>query len=758
MYLGFMKNALFTFCLLLIHICSACSQDIKSRLLKNVTYLPMPEKNESGMSAFFTINESPEIIAMTKVEVGVDLRATVMMSTVLDKGRILLIGSPAYFRSTQLKHSGVAQLLKNAMSLSGSRPHIAISGYADPEFIKLVKEQGAQPYEMSSIAIKDNTDILILAKDVSKQADLDLIERFVRNGGTLWFASPNGEQIKKQPGTEGTSELLVNSLLVKAGVFNYNMVIRRSATNTSLSTGDIPDYLHIKTLLPWLSTKREQLGMYADYYLVNPMLDLIFKYNDKGAPVMRSIKAHYHVPDSIRIPTPKNPMMLPTDEHKAGYKLLNMFYEKAMDFKSNPEKKALGHEDFPGPVPATAARVKENVRVPVKVGTQGLIDPPSVYHRGHSTGYYIPAGEKVKITIDKSLLKLGLIAQIGVHGDNVMHLDKVTRYAADLVRKFKLEQETTEIYSPFGGLLLLNIPDIARQDTIGFHIEGAVKAPYFKLGETSESQWLSTIRNYPGPWAELATDNIVLTVPSYRIRKLDNPVKLMKFWDEVMDANAELAAISSKRIHQERIIVDNDVAYGYMFTTWERIVVPDDQSCERMLNEEFIRKNGSWGTFHELGHRHQFGYFDFPGTGEVTVNLYTMYVYDKVLGKGLFNHDNLKTKEDVMKRIKAYLADNPSYEKWSADPFLALSMYVQIIDRFGWESILNVHRAYRSMPTARYPKSDQDKRDMWFLHICRSTKSNLSKFFETWKVPVSEEAKKKVLHLTPWFPEELNGF
>ncbi|RZK62516.1 MAG: hypothetical protein EOO85_32190, partial [Pedobacter sp.] len=343
----------------------------------------------------------------------------------------------------------------------------------------------------------------------------------------------------------------------------------------------------------------------------------------------------------------------------------------------------------------------------------------------------------------------------GVHSDDVTHLDKVTRMPADLTSKFALDKVTTEVYSPYGGLLLLDIPDNIELDTIRLSVDGAVKSPYFKLGETSEAEWNASISQYPGPWAELATDNIVLTVPSYRIRALRNPEKLMQFWDKVMDADAELAVISKKRVHQERIIVDNDVAFGYMFTSWDRIVVPDDQSTEWMLNEEFISNNGSWGTFHELGHRHQFGFFDFPGTGEVTVNLYTMYVYDKVIGQGLFNHDNLKKKEDMIKRIKSYLADNPSYEKWSNDPFLALSMYVQIIDTFGWEAILNVHRVYRNMPTARYPKTDQDKRDVWFVNICKSTNRNLSAFFDTWKVPVSAKAKKQVEGLTIWFPEEL---
>ncbi|MEJ7557945.1 MAG: M60 family metallopeptidase [Pedobacter sp.] len=751
-----MKRFSLLLCFLLLNVCASYPQDIKTLLLKNVSQLPMPANGEQPLATFFTVNEVPQIIAVGKLEARDDIRATVIMASILGKGRLLLFGSPAYFESTQLKNSSVMQLFKNALHLSGSKPRIAIFGKSNTALKGFVHNQGGETYDINSIKLERNTDILILSQDVENQVELDHMETFVKEGGTLWFASPYGALNNRwSVANPRGGELKINSLLVKAGAYAYNMVIKRGPKNAMLTTDSIPPYLHINTVLPHISSGWDQYQRNVDYYIINPMLKLVFKYNAKGSTVLQSIKKYYSLPDSIRIPTSANPMILPSERHKVEYKLLTMFYEKAMDFNNHPEAKAGGHELFPGPVAATAVRVKETASIPVKVGTQGLIDPPSVYHRAHSTGYYVPAGEKVKLTISKELWKRGLIAQVGVHSDDVTNLNKMTRTPTNLVSKFPLDKETTEVYSPYGGLLLLSIPDNLRSDTVKLVVDGAVKAPYFKLGETSESEWNASIRAYPGPWAELATDNIVLTVPSYRLRTLNNPEKLMQFWDKVMDADAELAVISKKRVHQERIIVDNDVAYGYMFTTWDRIVVPDDQSCEWMLNEEFISKNGSWGTFHELGHRHQFAYLDFPGTGEVTVNLFTMYVYDKVLGRGLYNHNNLKEKEEMIKRIKAYLANNPSYEKWSADPFLALSMYVQIIDKFGWEAILNVHRIYRKMPTARYPKTDQDKRDLWFVNICKSTNRNLSDFFDTWKVPVSAKAKKQVGALETWFPQEL---
>jgi hypothetical protein len=177
-----------------------------------------------------------------------------------------------------------------------------------------------------------------------------------------------------------------------------------------------------------------------------------------------------------------------------------------------------------------------------------------------------------------------------------------------------------------------------------------------------------------------------------------------------------------------------------------------------MLDANFMRKNGSWGAFHELGHRHQFFHLDFDGTIEVTVNLFTAYVYDKVLKKGLYNHENIPDRATAIAKIKKYLMDNPSYEKWQEDPFLALSMYIQIIDKFGWQPILDANKIYRNISKNEYPNSNQEKCDLWFNTICKTTNRNLVDFFNVWQIPVSALAKKQATALQPWFPEELNEF
>ncbi|KAJ1121168.1 hypothetical protein NDU88_009292 [Pleurodeles waltl] len=81
-------------------------------------------------------------------------------------------------------------------------------------------------------------------------------------------------------------------------------------------------------------------------------------------------------------------------------------------------------------------------------------------------------------------------------------------------------------------------------------------------GETTESAWRNTVRNYSAPLAEFATENIILTVPAENARLVENPGALMSKWDEMMIAVAELASISFHFSRPERIVADVQISNG----------------------------------------------------------------------------------------------------------------------------------------------------------------------------------------------------
>lgn len=84
-------------------------------------------------------------------------------------------------------------------------------------------------------------------------------------------------------------------------------------------------------------------------------------------------------------------------------------------------------------------------------------------------------------------------------------------------------------------------------------------------GETSQEEWKRRIQENPGPWGELATDNIILTVPTANLRTLENPEPLLRLWDEVMQAVARLGAEPFPLRLPQRIDLNPGVS-GPLFT------------------------------------------------------------------------------------------------------------------------------------------------------------------------------------------------
>lgn len=70
------------------------------------------------------------------------------------------------------------------------------------------------------------------------------------------------------------------------------------------------------------------------------------------------------------------------------------------------------------------------------------------------------------------------------------------------------------------------------------------------------------IRNAPAPWAELEFENVIITLHSEFIRKLDHPDELGALWDSIMRGVAELASKPVKFPRKERFVADVQISHG----------------------------------------------------------------------------------------------------------------------------------------------------------------------------------------------------
>ncbi|MFQ5505486.1 MAG: M60 family metallopeptidase, partial [Planctomycetota bacterium] len=169
------------------------------------------------------------------------------------------------------------------------------------------------------------------------------------------------------------------------------------------------------------------------------------------------------------------------------------------------------------------------------------------------------------------------------------------------------------------------------------------------------------------------------------------------------------------------------------------------RSAGRSVDLEQLEKQGSWGHFHELGHNAQQRAWTFAGTVEVTCNLFSLHAMEKIVG--IAGHGGVAK---ARARAAAYLARGGDFERWKREPFLALEMYRQLIEAFGWDSFTRVFREYDALPKGERPRSDREKRDQWCLRFSKQVGRDLSPFFARWAVPLSPSVQEELAELEDW--------
>ncbi|KAM5171446.1 TRPM8 channel-associated factor homolog [Mantella aurantiaca] len=368
-----------------------------------------------------------------------------------------------------------------------------------------------------------------------------------------------------------------------------------------------------------------------------------------------------------------------------------------------------------------------------------------------STGLYLPPGKTAVVMFPASAARKGLQVQVGCHSDNLSAAKEFCR-APVVVHKKDVCGEKVKISCVWGGLVYIIVKEKSHLGLIPVTVYGAEPAPTFINGQTSRTSWLQTIRNYPAPWAELITDNIILTVPSEAIRSLEDPEALMSLWDKVMAAVADLAAVPKKFPRPERIVTDVQISAGWMHSGYP--IMCHLESATEITNVEHIKKNGFWGPIHELGHNEQRGVWEFPPhTTEATCNLWSVYVHETVLQIPRDQaHPDLKPK-DRETRIQQYLKSGAKLAQWSV--WTALETYLQLQEGFGWDPFKRLFAEYQ---TLSYVGNNADKMNLWAEKFSLAVHRNLSSFFKSWGWPIEETTSQKLSDLPMWKEDPMKKY
>ncbi|MCW5766624.1 MAG: M60 family metallopeptidase [Phycisphaeraceae bacterium] len=670
------------------------------------------------------------------------------------KGRIAAFGHTGYLDPGNLDRLDTARLFTQALRWaagadpSGRAGGVDVAVIDNPDLATWLKSRG---FDAKSIKVGDLNDrelkpfkAVVMSQGAMTDGQLAALREFCRDEGNGlivaatgwgWLQLNSGKTLEQHPG---------NRLIGAAGLWFTDGTAGRTGKDGLKTGGARAELLNASTALDLL-----ERASAAGAAPVNA--DDLAQASATATVAARSIPQG----DALFMPrvralaqgrgaglSPSKAKPLTQKKHPLERFLLAYQVRQTEGLAPEAVRAHPAAADFPGAVATGAPRVEREVEIDLSVPGW------------HSTGLYAPAGEVVTVHGGGAGGGGGgggaggaLRVQIGCHTDRLWHKESWDR-VPDVVVSRALAGDSTRIASAFGGLVYIVVDRAQPGQTRRLRVSGVVESPRFVLGRTTAEQWAAQ-RRLPGPWAELQTRKVILTVPAEAVRGLDDAEALMRWWDSVLDAHATLATISPDRARPERIVADVQISAGYMHSGYP-IMTHLDAAAHMTALDDLKQGKSAWGLFHELGHNHQQGDWTFEGTTEVTCNLFTLHALETVCAvpAGQRGHPGVNQRP---KMLDQYLA-RPDFEKWKSDPFLALHMYVQVRDAFGWEPFKQVFAEYRGLTRQKRPASDQEKRDQWMVRLSRAVGRDLGPFFEAWGVPTTEAARASIRDLPAWMP------
>ncbi|WP_152394184.1 M60 family metallopeptidase [Paenibacillus guangzhouensis] len=481
--------------------------------------------------------------------------------------------------------------------------------------------------------------------------------------------------------------------------------------------------------------------------VMTAIVDGVVRALPNEAPLLRTIQAEAAVIE---------PATLPLDRAKLPYTATILSYA-FQHVTLDPDNVKSPYADvFPRAVREDASIVNDQV-IDVNFDYLDLsyMRMLSAPENWHSTGLYAPAGSVITIVVPEDAGYLHFDAQIGIHTDHLCDLPVWDRVPV-VALKERLHPGVNRLNSPYGGLIYL----IPRKSEAGVRLQvtihGAVRAPYFVLGQTTDQEWHETIKHYPAPWAELQGKRIIVTVPTADVLALTHPEQLMAKWDEIAERYDALVGVGHdldmphrSPDNPQRLVADIQISAGWMHSGYP-IMFFEGVTSREAVDVNVIQTN-AWGFWHELGHNYQQIPWFWEPIVEVSVNLHSLHIQIAYGNRSrLFELD--KNGKNYYEKAMAFVnSDDPGKNFEDTGYFERLVMIKQLQMAFGWGFYTNLHIAYRELPREQVSmdedEDEQQKIDLFVVMASQVSGCDLVEFFEHWGIPMTDEARRKVAEL-----------
>ncbi len=668
----------------------------------------------------------------------------------LARGRLVVLGHGGFVQTADADSEvfAVNALPWLSARRSSSRNTIRIFGLTDAiEAECAQREVNIQRIGGTADDVRfEDVDVVIGSPQAfSRAGRIDELERWIRRGGGMIVTETAWGQLQLNPGLT-IDALPANHLLSEAGVrftsgahsgFGPGGTYPVDRDRLLLANAD-----HALDILAGKGEGESNIELAArivgNAFGAVPLDSTLIRRADRLAAQHRQdLDAVYRNLAADRL-TPST--------HALGRALIDLDARRAMELPPTHLRAHPSSVAFPGePGPAR----ERLVSLDIDPGVPGW----------HSTGLYAAAGEVVRVRTSEAAAKRGdIVIQIGAWQDQHQHPWRVRLRSA--MRRYTVTEPVTLVASAIGGPIYVDIPvGYEPAEPLSIEFMNVVRAPLYHHGVTDPHEWRRTIRQYPAPWAEIGSDELFFTVPSEVIRDLEYPELVMDHWNRVHEAMESLEPRTANHWSDRpyRYVADTSVSYGYMYCPSDApIVIPTSEAGAIFDLANFDAKgpNKLWGHYHEMGHAHQNQLWTDHATGEVTVNIFTVYALHTVNGYPL-DSDVMRSHPPEAWKIYSRQKDFGDPFDKVGGPFETLQFYALLWHHFGFETFHTAFDTIRKLPAAAQPTNVQEERNCFLVHFSRAAGHNLCAYFETWGIEVTDASRTELAALPVWTPEEV---
>ncbi|WGD36867.1 M60 family metallopeptidase [Lysinibacter sp. HNR] len=277
-------------------------------------------------------------------------------------------------------------------------------------------------------------------------------------------------------------------------------------------------------------------------------------------------------------------------------------------------------------------------------------------------------------------------------------------------------------------------------------ITGGTPAPFFRLHETSENDW-QTMLNTRGNslFTEIQGDRTFLTIRTDLVKKhLKKPAaELVSYFDTVVKLTNEVyglqdnaTGVAHKQKHRIHLATP-DTGGGYAHATNGHLGFMTSTGAATDL----LRGNiaDQWGLWHEIGHTYQTPQYRWDGLGEVTVNISSLYVQEK-----LGYPNRLSSRKADIKNFLSQVQNGRTYDEEN-DLFVKLGLFEQLRIAYGDNFFPRLSQEYRVHNALHQSESNTStQQQQLILNASRVAQRDLSTYFKNWGLTVSAETAQKL--------------